>query len=70
MSQELSIPDRMNDMFVLGCMHTLQALESVKDEGEDMNDVQWDILLEHQRRNLMNPESEKLLAKVDVEDLR
>ena len=60
----------MNDMFVLGRMHALKALESVKDEGEDMNDIQWDILLENQRRNLMNPESEKLLAKVDVEDLR
>ena len=35
-----------------------------------MNDIQWDILLENQRRNLMNPESEKLLAKVDVEDLK
>ena len=70
MSQELSISDRMNDMFVLGCMHALQALEAVKDEGEDMNDIQWDILLEHQRRNLMNPESEKLLVKVDVEELK
>ena len=70
MSQELSISDRMNDMFVLGCMHALKALESVKDEGGDMNDIQWDVLQENQRRNLMNPESEKLLAKVDVEDLR
>ena len=64
-----------NDIFILGSIHTLLALQSVKDEGGDMNDIQWEILIENQRRNLENPEIEECLkhAKeegVISEDLR
>ena len=51
-----------NDVFILGVIHALRSLESVKEEGEDMNDVQFDILLEEQRRNLENPSSENCLV--------
>ena len=37
-----------NDIFILGCLHTLRSLQSVKDEGDDMNDIQWEVLLENQ----------------------
>ena len=47
-----------NDIFLLGCIHTLRTLQSTKDEGGDMNDIQWDILLENQRRNLEDPSIE------------
>lgn len=50
-----------NDIFILGCLHTLQSLQSVKKEGEDMNEIQWDFLLETQRRNLEDPSIEKCL---------
>jgi len=50
-----------NDIFILGCLHTLRSLQSVKDEGDDMNDIQWDILLETQRRNLEDPGIEECL---------
>ena len=51
-----------NDVFILGVIHALRSLESVKEEGEDMNDVQFDILLEEQRRNLENPSIENCLV--------
>ena len=64
-----------NDIFILGCLHTLRSLQSVKDEGDDMNDIQWDVLLENQRRNLENPDIEMLLDQAEFnkkteEDLR
>ncbi len=36
----------------------------MKEENEDMNDVQWEILIEYQRRNLDNPEIEECLKHV------
>ena len=64
-----------NDIFILGCLHTLRSLQSVKDEGGDMNDIQWEVLLENQRRNLENPDIEMLLDQAEFnkkteEDLR
>ena len=64
-----------NDIFILGCLHTLRSLQSVKDEGDDMNDIQWEVLLETQRRNLENPDIEMLLDQAEFnkkteEDLR
>ena len=64
-----------NDIFILGCLHTLRSLQSVKDEGDDMNDIQWEILMENQRRNLENPDIEMLLDQAEFnkkteEDLR
>ena len=64
-----------NDIFILGCLHTLRSLQSVKTEGDDMNDIQWDVLMEHQRRNLENPDIEMLLDQAEFnkkteEDLR
>lgn len=56
-----------NDIFLLGCLHTLRALQSVKEEGDDMNDIQWDILLENQRRNLEDPSIEECLDNADIE---
>ena len=54
-----------NDIFILGCLHTLRSLQSVKAEGDDMNDIQWDVLMEHQRRNLENPDIEMLLDQAE-----
>ena len=64
-----------NDIFILGCLHILRSLQSVKTEGDDMNDIQWDVLMEHQRRNLENPDIEMLLDQAEFnkkteEDLR
>ena len=50
-------------------VYTLLALQSVKEEGEDMNDVQWEILIENQRRNLENPEIEECLKHAKEEDV-
>ena len=40
----------------------------MKEEGDDMNDVQWEILIENQRRNLENPEIEECLKHVKKKD--
>ena len=55
-----------NDIFILGCLHTLRSLQSVKDEGGDMNDIQWEVLLENLRRNLENPDIERLLEQSEI----
>ena len=55
-----------NDIFILGCLHTLRSLQSVKDEGGDMNDSQWEALLENLRRNLENPDIERLLEQSEI----
>ena len=54
-----------NDIFILGCLHTLRSLQSVKAEGDDMNDIQWDLLIESMRRNLENPDIEMLLDQAE-----
>ena len=54
-----------NDIFILGCLHTLRSLQSVKDDAEDMNDIQWEILIEQQRRNLENPDIERFLDQAE-----
>lgn len=54
-----------HDMFVLGCMHTLNALKYAA-ETEDVNTIDWNYLLEEQRRNLSDPRLEKCLEKDDT----
>ena len=58
-----------NDIFILGCIHTLLSLQSVKEEDGDMNDIQWEILIENQRRNLENPEIEECLKHAKEDDV-
>jgi hypothetical protein len=43
-------------------------LQSVKEEDGDMNDIQWEILIENQRRNLEHPEIEEYLKHAKEED--
>ena len=61
------------DVFVLGAIHCLKSiLKALEDSDETANDIDFQAVLETQRRNLSNPDLEAELIKdiSDLEDLQ
>ena len=61
------------DVFVLGAIHCLKSiLKALEDSDETANDIDFQAVLETQRRNLSNPDLEAKLIKdiSDLEDLQ
>ena len=61
------------DVFVLGAIHCLKSiLKALEDSDETANDIDFQAVLETQRRNLSNPDLEVELIKdiSDLEDLQ
>ena len=61
------------DVFVLGAIHCLKSiLKALEDTDETANDIDFQAVLETQRRNLSNPDLEAELIKdiSDLEDLQ
>ena len=61
------------DVFVLGAIHCLKSiLKALEDSDETANDIDFQAVLESQRRNLTNPDLEATLIKdiSDLEDLQ
>ena len=61
------------DVFVLGAIHCLKSiLKALEDSDETANDIDFQAVLESQRRNLSNPDLEAELIKdiSDLEDLQ
>ena len=61
------------DVFVLGAIHCLKSiLKALEDSDETANDIDFQAVLESQRRNLSNPDLEVELIKdiSDLEDLQ
>ena len=61
------------DVFVLGAIHCLKSiLKALEDSDETGNDIDFQAVLESQRRNLSNPDLEAELIKdiSDLEDLQ
>tara|TARA_R110002020_G_scaffold113246_7_gene260510 strand:+ start:1423 stop:1620 length:198 start_codon:yes stop_codon:yes gene_type:complete len=57
-----------SDIFILGSIHCLKSImKAIKDTGEGANDIDWDEVLDMQRRNLTDPDLERMIQ--DVEDL-
>ena len=61
-----------NDIFTLGVIHSLKSIiKAIKDTGESANTIDFQAVLEIQRRNLSNPELEEHIMDVsEQEELR
>ena len=56
------------DIFLLGTIHCLKSImKAMNDTGEDADDIDFEEVLDMQRRNLSDPKLEEMIA--DVEDL-
>ena len=61
------------DVFVLGAIHCLKSILKVLEESDETaNDIDFQVVLDSQRRNLSNPDLEAKLIKdiSDLEDLQ
>ena len=61
------------DVFLLGIIHCLKSiLKALEDSDETANDIDFQAVLESQRRNLSNPDLEAKLIKdiSGLEDLQ
>ena len=60
------------DVFTLGTIHCLKSIiKSIKDTDGTANDIDWGEVLDQQRRNLSNPDLEKLIQDISgLEDLQ
>ena len=60
------------DVFVLGAIHCLKSIQkALEDSDETANDIDFQAVLESQRRNLSNPEFEKHIVNIsNLEDLQ
>ena len=61
------------DVFVLGAIHCLKSILKVLEESDETaNDIDFQAVLESQRRNLSNPDLEAKLIKdiSGLEDLQ
>ena len=58
------------DIFLLGTIHCLKSIiKSITDTGETANDIDFEEVLEQQRRNLSDPSLEEMIRDVkDLED--
>ena len=60
------------DVFLLGIIHCLKSiLKALEDSDETANDIDFQAVLETQRRNLSNPELEKHIVNIsNLKDLQ
>lgn len=57
-----------SDIFILGSIHCLKSImKAIKDTGEGADEIDWEEVLDMQRRNLSDPDLEGMIQ--DVEDL-
>ena len=58
------------DIFLLGTIHCLKSImKSINDTGGTANDIDFEEVLEQQRRNLSDPKIEEMIQDVkDLED--
>tara|TARA_R110000824_G_scaffold12395_3_gene54354 strand:- start:10563 stop:10760 length:198 start_codon:yes stop_codon:yes gene_type:complete len=57
-----------SDIFILGSIHCLKSImKAIKDTGEGADDIDFDEVLDTQRRNLSDPKLEEMI--MDVADL-
>jgi len=61
-----------NDIFTLGVIHSLKSIiKAIKDTGESADEIDFQHVLETQRRNLSDPDLEEHIVDVsELEELR
>ena len=61
-----------NDIFTLGVIHSLKSIiKAIKDTGESADEIDFQHVLETQRRNLSDPDLEEHIVDVnELEELK
>lgn len=62
--------DELNDAILVGIIKTLTIMKEVKSEGDDLNTVDFDEVIEHRRRDMVNPLLLECLVDVSDENLK
>ena len=47
-------PQEMNDYFLAGMIRALESIREVRAEGDDLNTVQWQKVIEMRRRDMFD----------------
>ena len=63
-------PEEINDAILVGIIKTLTIMKEVKSEGDDLNTVDFDEVIEHRRRDMVNPSLLECLVDVSDENLK
>ena len=58
-------PDQLNDAILVGIIKTLKIMKEVKSEGDDLNNVDFDQVIEIRRRDMMDTSLLECLVEVD-----
>jgi hypothetical protein len=62
------------DWMIMGMIHAFKILDEVRKTDNDLNDVDFEFLVEVQKRNLSNPklgdDYNKIFVKSTLEDLK
>ena len=71
-SLSINMMIREQDIFLLGTIHCLKSImKAMEDTGEDVVDIDFEHVLDMQRRNLTDPDLEEYIKDCsDLEDLQ
>ena len=58
-------PDQLNDAILVGIIKTLKIMKEVKSEGDDLNNVDFDQVIELRRRDLVDPSFLECIVDAD-----
>ena len=47
-------PEQAHDYFLAGMIRALESIQEVRAEGDDLNDVQWQEVIEMRRRDMVD----------------
>ena len=62
--------DELNDAILVGIIKTLTIMKEVKSEGDDLNTVDFDKVIEYRRRDMVNPLLLECVVDVSDENLK
>ena len=62
--------DELNDAILVGIIKTLTIMKEVKSEGDDLNTVNFDEVIEQRRRDMVDPSILECFVDVSDENLK
>jgi hypothetical protein len=62
--------DELNDAILVGIIKTLTIMKEVKSEGDDLNTVNFDEVIEQRRRDMVDPSLLECYVDVSDENLK
>ena len=62
--------DELNDAILVGIIQTLKIMKEVKSEGDDLNTVNFDEVIEQRRRDMVDPSILECFVDVSDENLK